>query len=64
MFFCYFFKTSFKTVRVIISSALTVVYDVLKGMVWRGLNVREELGDAKVLQGLCDYICVIFERRR
>ena len=40
------FFTSFKTARVI-SSALTVVYDVLRRMVGRGLNVREEFGGAR-----------------
>ena len=48
----------------VISSALTVVYDVLWSMVRRGLKVREEFGGAKVLQGLCDYISVIFQRGR
>ena len=59
----FFFSTSFKTAKVI-SSALTVVYDLLRRVVRRGSSLKEEFGGAKILQGLCDYIDVIFQRGR
>ena len=40
----------------VISSAFIEVFDVLRRMVRRGLNVREEFDGAKILHGLCDYI--------
>ena len=45
----FYYITSFKTARVI-SSALTIVYDVLRSMVRRGLNVKEGFDGAKVLR--------------
>ena len=60
VFFLFFFQTSFKTTRVI-SSALTEVRDVLRRMVRRGLNVREEFGGARYCRD-CVTTLVLFFR--